>query len=244
MARQRARAARAHTDFAPLRALRAARTLVNDPDDLPQVFTIIESLSFDTLERIGGRMAKDPVGRSMLESRPDIVAKLADRDALAALPEGSFGRAYLSFVDREGISADGILAASKAGMTAANPMPAPIDWVHARMRDTHDLWHVATGYHGDVLGETALLGFTFAQTYNPAIGLILVIGLLKTLGHPHARQTILDGFRRGRRSAWLPGQAWESLLALPVDEVRRRLSLDAPAVYTPIRSAELKARAA
>ena len=233
----------AHTSFAPLRALRALRTLLNDPDDLPQVFTIIESLSFDTLQRIGDRMAKDPVARATFDARPDIVEKLADREALARLPEGSFGRAYLSFVDREGISADGILAASKAGMKD-DTLPAPLDWVNARMRDTHDLWHVATGYQGDVLGETALLGFTFAQTYNPAIGLIIVVGLLKTLDHPHARQTILDGLRRGRRAAWLPGQPWESLLALPVAEVRRRLSLDAPAEYTPIRSAELKAQTA
>lgn len=56
-----------------------------------------------------------------------------------------------------------------------------------------------------------------------------------------ARSTILDGFRRGLRAAWLPSQEWETLLALPVDDVRRRLSLGAPPVYTEIRSAELKA---
>ena len=39
--------------FQPRRALRAAKTLAADPDDLPQVFTIIESLSGRTLQRLG-----------------------------------------------------------------------------------------------------------------------------------------------------------------------------------------------
>ena len=90
-----------YTQFAPRRALRAARILAADPDDLPQVFTIIESLSGDTLDRIGDRMARSEVGRRLLASRPDIVDRLADRAALARLPEGSLGRAHLAFVERE-----------------------------------------------------------------------------------------------------------------------------------------------
>lgn len=231
----------AHMQFAPRRALRAARRLAKDPDDLPQVFTIIESLSFNTLERIHARLLQSETGRGLLEAKPDIVERLHDRAALARLPEGTLGRAYLDFVERENISAEGIRAAGAKGMTREVPVPPHLQWVHARMRDTHDLWHAAVGYHGDVLGETALLGFTFAQTWNPAIGLVLGVGLAKTLGTPNARKTILDGFRRGRNAAWLPGQDWEAMLSMPLDEVRRRLLLEAPPVYTPVRSAELKA---
>jgi ubiquinone biosynthesis protein COQ4 len=234
-----------YVQFAPRRALRAARALATDPDDLPKVFTIIEALSGNTLHRTARRMREGAAGRRMLATRPDVVARLADREALARLPEGTLGRAYLSFVERESISPEGIMAAGEKGMTKEVPMPAPLDWVHGRMRDTHDLWHAAVGYSGDVLGETALLAFTFAQTWNPAIALIIAIGLTKTmhspLGGAAARQTILEGFRRGRKAAWLPGQEWEEMLALPIAEVRRRLSLGAPPVYTEIRSAEIKA---
>jgi ubiquinone biosynthesis protein COQ4 len=230
--------------FAPRRALRAARILAADPDDLPQVFTIVESLSGDTLNRIARRMNRSETGRRLMAARPDVVERLADREALARLPEGTLGRAYLAFVERENISAAGIRAAGQKGMTN-EPIPPPLDWVHARLRDTHDLWHAATGYSGDVLGETALLGFTFAQTWNPAIALILAIGLSKTIAAPSggaaARRTIVDGLRRGLKAAWLPEQEWEALLELPVDEVRRRLSLEAPPVYVEIRSAEIKA---
>ncbi|MDI3283166.1 Coq4 family protein [Polyangium sp. 15x6] len=236
--------AKSHTRIELDRALRAARILAADPDDLPQVFTIIEALSGGTLQRIADRMAKSETGRKLLAERKDIVDVLADREALARLPEGSLGRAYLAFVERENISADGIREAAVRGTTGRTPFPEPIEWVHGRMRDTHDLWHAAVGYQGDVLGETALLAFTLAQTYNPAIALIVAIGLVKTLGKPEARSVILDGFRRGRKAAWLPEQDWASMLALPVDEVRRRLSLEAPPHYKRVNSTELRAAAA
>lgn len=233
-----------HVQFAPRRAFQAARDLVADPDDLPKVFTIIESLSLDTVTRIARRLEATPEGRGLLARRPDIVDLLADRAALARLPEGTLGRAYLDFVESENISADGIRDAGVKGMELdVTTLPAPLDWMHARMRDTHDLWHAVVGYKGDVLGETALLAFLLAQTKNPAIALIVGIGLFKTHGAPHAqaaRAVILDGFRRGMKAAWLPGVEWETLLALPLDEVRRRLSLEASPVYRPIRSAELR----
>ena len=233
-----------YAQFAPRRALRAARTLVADPDDLPQVFTIIESLSGNTLHRIWKRLTKTEQGRRILAERPDIVTLLEDRAALARLPEGSLGRAYLAFVEQEKISPDGIREAGRKGMTNEIPLSDPFDYVHARMRDTHDLWHAAVGYHGDVLGETALLAFTFAQTRNPAIALIIGIGLLKTIGAPEARSVILDGHRRGRAAAWLPDQEWERLLPLPLSEVRNCLHLEAAPVYTQVRSSELKAQRA
>ncbi len=234
-----------YLQFAPRRALAAARILADDPDDLPQVFTIIESFSADTLQRIANRMRETETGRRVLESRPDIVEKLADREALARMPEGSLARTYLAFVEREKISAEGIRDAAAMGTKHVHELPKPLDFVHQRMRDTHDLWHAVTGYSGDVLGESALLAFTFAQTWNPGIALIIAIALAKTANAPNggaaARKTMLDGFRRGQRAAWLPGQAWESMLALPIEEVRKRLSLDAPPVYTESRSSELKA---
>ena len=238
-----------YVQLEPRRALRAARILASDPDDLPQVFTIIESLSFGTLERMAARLGQTAGGKRLLETRPDIVKLLEDRAALARLPEGSLGRAYLAFVTRENISAEGIRAAATKGTAHARELPAPFDFIHARMRDTHDLWHAVTGYSGDVLGEAALLAFTFAQTWNPGIALIIGIGITKTIRSqigdgPAARKTIRDGFRRGRKAKWLVEQEWETMLALPVEEVRRRLNVEAPPVYREVRSSEIKAKAA
>jgi ubiquinone biosynthesis protein COQ4 len=230
--------------FFPLRALRAARVVFADPDDLPQVFVIVEALSCDTLERVARRLDRSESGRRLRAARPDIAAVLSDRRALARMPEGSLGRAYLAFVEREMISADGIRDAGARGANVEFPIPQPLDWVHARLRDTHDLWHAVTGYSGDVLGETALLAFTFAQTWNPAIALIIGLGWVKSAALPNgganARRTIVGGFLRGRKAAWLPEQEWEGMLPLPLHEVRRRLGLESPPSYIEIRSSEMK----
>jgi ubiquinone biosynthesis protein COQ4 len=224
-------------------AFSAMRTLRADPDDLPQVFTIIEAFARLTLPRLERRMRRSESGRRILRDQPNIVALLEDREALRRLPEGSLGRAYLDFVESEKISAAGIVAADQVKRAAARTPSQR--YLHERMRDTHDLWHAVTGYRGDVLGETALLAFYLPQTWNVGVAMIVAIGLLETMGKPHASRLIVDGFRRGRAAAWLPAEEWESLLALPVEEVRRRLRIGPPPAYTPVRSSELKqARAA
>jgi ubiquinone biosynthesis protein COQ4 len=222
------------------RAGRALAALLRDPDDLPQVFTLIEAISGTAPHRLLLGFKRTPTGARILRERPDIVPLLADRASLRALPDGSLGRAYLAFVESEGISPQGIRDASSEGQSNRS-RPEVFSYLHERMRDTHDLWHAATGYKGDVLGELALLAFTLGQSWNMGLALIVVTAMLKGLGRGETR-LIREGFRRGRAAAWLPAQDWESLLALPLDEVRARLRLDAPPVYTPLRTPELRAQ--
>ncbi len=220
------------------RALGALRALFANPDDTAQVFTIIESLTGRSRLHMGRRFAADPSGARLLRERPDLVALLSDRAALRRLPDGSLGRAYLDFVESEGISADGLVAASEGG--EAGRLPADLQFVHERMRDTHDLWHAVTGYKGDTLGEAALLAFSLPQTRNPGVALIVLAALL----HPRAgglRALVFGGWRRGLRAAWLPPIDWAPLLAQPLAEVRARLRVTAAPAYTPVRTTELRA---
>lgn len=229
--------------FAPRRAFTALAKLLRDPDDLPQVFTVIEAFSGPSHDRITRRLRASDHGARLLRDRPDITQILSDREALRRLPEGSLGRAYLAFMESEGISAAGIVEASEKGRNELGKGTSDIDYLGKRMRDTHDLWHAVTGYHGDVLGEVALLAFSLAQTRNPALGLIVGAGLLKSVRNAAAFRLIVDGFARGMKAAWFVDVDWEAMLALPVDEVRARLRVDAPPIYTEVRSAELKAQA-
>jgi len=98
-------------------------------------------------------------------------------------------------------------------MTNEFPLTPELAWVHsAHMRDTHDLWHAATGYAGDVLGETALLGFTF----RAGRGILrsassLAIGIVEDHGGAERRRggrvaRSWTGLRRGKKAAWLPEQ--------------------------------------
>jgi ubiquinone biosynthesis protein COQ4 len=151
-----------------------------------------------------------------------------------ALPPGTLGRTYAEFVSREQITAEGLVAASMEG---GRPDHGPERQLFSeRMRDSHDLWHVVTGYGRDLVGEAALLAFSFAQTLNPGVGFIVAVAWLRA-GRGEARRVIVDAFRRGRRAAWLPAYDWEAALALPVDEVRRQLRVEPAPPYQPVRSA-------
>ncbi|MGD0530396.1 MAG: Coq4 family protein [Polyangiaceae bacterium] len=219
------------------RASRALAALLRDPDDLPNVFTLIDSISGTAPHRLLFAFRRSESGRRLLRDRPDIVPILADRAGLRALPEGSLGRAYLAFVESEGITPQGIKSASEV----ITPRAGAFSFLSQRMRDTHDLWHAATGYRGDVLGEASLLAFTLAQHWNTGIAFIVMAAVLKGFGRQVQTGVIWEGYRRGRAAAWLPAQEWEALIPLPLEEVRSRLKLGAPPVYTPIRTSELRA---
>ena len=221
------------------RASRALAALFRNPDDLPQVFTLLEAMSGTAPYRLMRRFRRDATGARLLRDQPDIVAVLADREGLRKLPAGSLGREYLAFVESEGISAQGILDASRRGRTDKSMSPE-YAYVRDRMRDTHDLWHALTGYKGDALGELALLAFILGQNFNLALAMIVIGGLLKGLGRGDM-SLVVDGYRRGRSTAWLPAQDWEALMALPLGEVRKRLRVGDAPQYRPVRTADLRA---
>jgi ubiquinone biosynthesis protein COQ4 len=222
---------------------RALSALLRDPDDLPQVFRLMESISGTAPWRLLRAFKRTEMGARLMRERRDIVPILADRAALRRLPEGSLGRAYLAFVESEGISAEGIRDASiTSGVT--HDKPDELGYLQARMRDTHDLWHAATGYKGDLVGELSLLAFYLGQNWHSGIALIVVAGLLKGFHTAGSNHVVIDGLRRGFRAEFMPPQDWESLLPLPLTEVRARLKLGDAPVYTPIRTTELRAAGA
>lgn len=220
----------------PREAVRALRVLLRDPEDTEKVFVIIRALSGKTLLRGFNRFAATPVGRRVLASDSTLLDRLRDREALAALPAGSLGRSYLAFVEAERISADGLVEASADD---AVPMSDGLRCYAERLRDMHDLWHVVTGYGRDTMGEVCLLGFTFAQTRNPGLAFIGVIGALKIAREEDKRilRALWAGYRTGRRAVWLPAADWEGLLDRPLPAVREALRVAVPRVYPQLRSA-------
>jgi len=106
------------------------------------------------------------------------------------------------------------------------------------LRGGHDLWHIVTGYGRDLIGEAALLAFTYRQTGNPGIGLIVLTAWWRAGRRlPDGRALILDGYLRGGAADWLPAADWESLLERPLEEVRRTHRITPVAAYTAVRSA-------
>ena len=235
--------ASAQADDARMRltvALAALRKLIANPEDTRRAFEVIRAMAGPALKRGLGRFRGTAFGRRALAEKPSLLRTLSDRQALAALPEGSLGRAYFEFVHGESLSSDGLVEASMNADAQAYAYSDPnLRWYGERMRDQHDLWHIVTQYGRDPFGEACLLTFTYAQTRNRGVGLIAVGAawrLSRTLGLG-ALRAMRQAHRAGRRARWLPAQDWEALLRLPVAEVRRRLAVGPPSIYWQVRSA-------
>lgn len=208
--------------FQPLRALRALRGLMRNPESTELVFEYLDAVDGRSMLRLRRRLMATPFGRRICAGQARIVERLRDREQLAALPEGSLGRAYLDFARANGIDADGLVAASDEVVSReADPQVANLRrW----LRDTHDLWHVATGYGTDVSGELALLAFGARQGSPWDLG-IVISGYLDW---PPSRALIREALRRGRRAKSLVGYDWEQALERPLGELRAELGLGEP----------------
>ena len=208
------------------RAWAALRTLMRDPERTEKAFEILEAVGGTTDERTYARFLREPEGRDLLREQPSLVRAMADHDALAAMPEGSFGRAYLEFAQRNGFAADGLVALAESTFAAER---ATFDdaqrWFFDRLNAMHDLWHVLTGYGTDPLGEGALLAFTRAQgVANRGVLVLLAAAMLR--GGPGVARALWTGHRRGRRAEALLLVRFEALLPLPLEVVRARLAIE------------------
>jgi ubiquinone biosynthesis protein COQ4 len=218
-----------------LRALRALARLFADKDDTAQVFEIMRSLNGGATLRGYSRLLATPGGGRLAYERVELAERLMDKDWLDNFAPGTVGAAYRDFVVGEGLSAEGLVSESRKGVTQID-IPHPFAWYGRRIRDTHDIWHVLTGYGRDSLGELCLVAFSYSQTRGLGWAVIGWGGFLRArgrAGRPY-RKAVLEGFRRGKQAAWLPAEDYLCLLAEPLEAARRRLGLTPPAAYEAI----------
>ena len=225
----------------PLKAARALRELFANPDDTQQVFEIIDAMQGPALVRMRKRLQRSEQGRRLLAEQPNLIPLLSDREGLRALPEGSLGREYLAFVEAEGISPEGLVNASD--ISRQRNEAAELRWIRNWLRDSHDIWHAVLGYKGDLIGEAAILAFSHSQTRNIGVGMIATMAWFKigrvTDRNLGARDVIINGRLRSKKSAWFLEVPWHEWLARPIDEVRRDLGVDRLTPYRPVRSHEV-----
>ncbi len=221
--------------FKPIKALRHFGKLVEDKEDTEQVFHIIEALKGKKSLKQGWDFIRSDEGQRFLRNEIDLPAMLDDHDRWADLPENSVGKHYMAFMKREGLSAAGLVAESHKW---APPETLPQDltqWYFDRLRDTHDLFHIMTGYGRDALGEASLLGFTYSQNHNTGVLFIAYAAarqIRKVTGTSAPLfASIREGQRLGKAAAKLAHQDIEALLREDIDAARKRLNIGRPSVY-------------
>ena len=140
---------------------------------------------------------------------------------------------YAEFMERERLTATGLAeAAEKAGRPRYGDL---IEWYGNRLRDTHDLMHVLTGYGRDALGEACVLLFAFGQDPSPGNLLLGYAGAFDIRRRVGGAAPVLRAAREaratGRRCAPLAELSIRELLAMDLGEARRMLRIGEPHRY-------------
>jgi len=227
--------ARPRPRFRPFKALNHMKKLTADKEDTQQVFYIIEALNGNALRRSFNKSIRTEQGRARLTERRDLATLLDDHEALGDLPAGSVGRAYIDFMTREGLTAAGLVEESQILQRGKKQFDDDLAWFGGRQRDTHDMFHVLTGYGRDALGEAALLAFTHSQSGGRGIFFISKMAfrqMRQAFGRSLNLKAVYKEARaNGKAAARIADQDIVAMLGEPIGDVRARLKVAKPVAY-------------
>lgn len=168
---------------------------------------------------VAEHLRRDPACAALIDER--WIPGEQDLEQLAALPEGSLGHAYAGEMNRLGYDPN-----LHAGIEPSSDAM----YVELRLSQTHDLWHVITGFDTSVNGEIGLQAFHLTQFPYPLASVLTAQALLSTTlfeaDHlPALVQSIHAGLQMGQRARPLFAQRWEEGWEKPLAQWRQELNL-------------------
>lgn len=227
------------------KAWRHFRELVKDKENTAEVFPIFEALPWRGVHAAARAFLSTERGQHIRATEPYLPALLDDHASLRKLPKGSLGQVYCDFMETEGLTAQGLVDELDRYRPADQRFNDQLDWYFQRMRDTHDLQHILTGFGRDALGEQCVLAFTYSQQPSPAHLFLGYAGALEIAKRMKVRAPIFravrEGQRMGKSCPRIAEQSIRELLAMPIADVRKRLNIGEPHYY---REAHARWRAA
>jgi len=156
----------------------------------------------------------------MIEER--YLQGLPNTEELSQLPKDTLGYQYFNHLDSMGYDPDYYRKIDVKNDT---------DYVMMRIRQTHDIWHVITGFDTHPLGEIALKAVELAQTHRPMAAAICAGGVFRYMvkqpeEFPDCLETIVAGYHLGLRANPLLGVKWEERWEQKVDDIRKELHVE------------------
>jgi ubiquinone biosynthesis protein Coq4 len=225
-----------------LLSLYATFRLARNPQATKYVFMIGDTQdNIGESERLLGRYP-DPFKSSALEAlwQSRYSAKRYDLDELVKLPAHTLGGAYARHMRQNELSVD--YYQEKAPRNR-------LQFMRQRMRQTHDIWHVLTGFGTDEFEEVGIQGFYAGQFTSSMSAIIGAGAFLKSILRCRFDElqkhmdSFCEGYCAGKRAENLLAVKWEELWGESVDSLRRRYRIDLPGRTQTTNVRELKAAA-
>ncbi|MEO0512646.1 MAG: Coq4 family protein [Planctomycetota bacterium] len=209
-----------HTHATYLTALRGAMGMIRNPENTQSVFDIEDGLRDSESTREALRYtARDPAVQEMIRER--FLRPVPDTDRLKQLDKGTLGREYVDHLDAMGFDPD---------YYRKIDVNDDVDYILMRLRQTHDIWHVVTGFSTSPLGEICVKAVELAQTHRPMAAVICAGGTFRYLLHDPKHfgdcvNSISIGYQLGLKARPLLSKKWEDEWERPLDDIRDELDV-------------------
>lgn len=143
---------------------------------------------------------------------------------LTELPDGTLGKEFITLLASTDYQ-------SLPNPILTNSMADDEEWLHYRLRHTHDIWHVVTGFPTTFAGEAALHAFMVMQLRWPGSLLLICAYLMERClkgpapGEIDIGLAIAFGLQLGFICAPMASQRWEEGWDWPLTKWRSLLGI-------------------
>ncbi|XP_061656204.1 ubiquinone biosynthesis protein COQ4 homolog, mitochondrial isoform X1 [Phyllopteryx taeniolatus] len=197
---------------------------LQDPYRHDMVAVLGETTGHLALVNLRDRMRNDPEGYVILTERPRIRLSTLDLQKMASLPEGSFGREYLTFLEDNHVTPDSRVDVKFVDNTE-------LAYVMQRYREVHDLLHTLLGMPTNMLGEVTVKWFEAAQTGLPMCALGALLGPLRL--NASRLQSLVTSLgpwavRNGRQARCVFSVFYERRWEQSLEDLRGELNIQPP----------------
>lgn len=192
-----------------------------NPEGTQSVFDMEDGLRKSrSTEELLRFTSKDQEVQKLIADR--YLQPVPDTEALSKLPKDTLGYRYFYHLDSQGYDPD---------YYRKIDVQSDTDYVMMRIRQTHDIWHVITGFDTHPLGEIAVKAVELAQTHRPMAAAICAGGVYRyMLKQPEefgdCLESIVAGYQMGLYAKPLLAMKWEELWDRKIVDLRERLGVN------------------
>lgn len=177
---------------------------------------LLETPAYDLLAQ---QLNRDPACAALIQSR--YIPPAHDLDRLLTYPQESLGYLYAAAMKRAGYDPN----------LQGNMRPeSDAEYVEFRLSQTHDIWHIVTGFGTSEIDEIGLQAVHLSQFPYPLAAVLIASSLMSSvLLDPDTlsslQAAIARGLQMGRSARSLFAQKWEEGFEKPLEQWRQELNI-------------------
>ena len=201
--------------------LRGVVGLLRDPHAIQNIYKIEDALLEAPSTQFSAKFVAQQPGVSEMIAQRYLRNEPYDMDMLRSLPDGTLGQALATHIDKYEFDPN---------YYRIREVNDDATYCLMRTRETHDIWHVVTGFYPTPLGEIGIKAVELAQLRRPMAAVLCAGAVLRYMLRKPERfddllAAISAGYQMGLHAKPLLAQKWEEHWSTPVDELRTALGV-------------------